>query len=63
MDQNTLRAIVTVLSFIAFLAIVWWAWSSRNKTRFEEAAMLPFVNDDENVGRPPPPNHGKRNKD
>lgn len=45
MDINVLRSIVTVLSLIAFLAIVVWAWSARNKSRFEEAARLPFEQD------------------
>ena len=43
MDVNDLRIAVTVLSFIAFLGIVAWAWSRRNAARFDEAAQLPFV--------------------
>lgn len=46
MDINTLRSIVTVLALIAFLGIVFWAWSGRNKARFDEAAQLPFKNKD-----------------
>ena len=43
MDINDLRSIVTVLSLLTFLAIVWWAYSMKsNKQRFEEAANLPF---------------------
>jgi cytochrome c oxidase cbb3-type subunit 4 len=42
MDLNTLRSIVTVVSFIAFLAIVFWAYSPRKTRAFEEAAALPF---------------------
>jgi cytochrome c oxidase cbb3-type subunit 4 len=42
MDINTLRSIVTVLAFVAFLGICAWAWSSRKKSDFEEAAHLPF---------------------
>ncbi len=45
MDINLLRSIVTVLAFALFIGIVVWAWSSRNKTRFEEAAQLPFEED------------------
>lgn len=45
MDINTLRAIVTVVSFITFLGIVVWAWSRRNAASFEEAAQLPFEQD------------------
>ena len=43
MDINDLRSIVTVVSFLTFLAIVWWAYGVKsNKKRFEEAANLPF---------------------
>ena len=45
MDINTLRAIVTVVSFIVFIGIMAWAWSRRNASRFEEAARLPFLQD------------------
>ena len=46
MDINTLREIVTVLSFAVFLGIIAWAWSSRQQSRFAEAANLPFEEDD-----------------
>lgn len=42
MDINTLRSIVTVISLVTFLGIVMWAWSRRNRERFDEAARLPF---------------------
>jgi cytochrome c oxidase cbb3-type subunit 4 len=45
MDINDLRIVVTVLSFAAFIGIVFWALSSRNRQAFEEAAMLPFAED------------------
>jgi hypothetical protein len=41
MDVNTLREIVTVTSFVAFLGIVGYAVSPRMGRRFEEAAKLP----------------------
>ena len=41
-----LRSIVTVVALVVFVGIVVWAWSARNRTRFEEAAHLPFENDD-----------------
>jgi len=44
---DDLRAAITVISFLVFLAIVWWAWSSRRKGQFEEAARL--VLDDESA--------------
>jgi cytochrome c oxidase cbb3-type subunit 4 len=45
MDVNDFRSIVTVISLLVFLGIVWWAWSKRNQTRFDEAAQLPFKDD------------------
>ena len=41
-----LRVIITVVSFIVFLLIVWWAYSGRQKKRFDEAANLPFADDE-----------------
>jgi len=49
MDINTLRSIVTVVAFAAFIAIVLWAYSDRSKAAFEQAARLPFEEDDEGI--------------
>ena len=46
MDINVLRSIVTVATFLVFIAIVIWAWSSRNAKSFDEAAQLPFKQDE-----------------
>ena len=43
MDVNDLRVVVTVLSFVAFIGIVFWVLARRNAARFDEAAQLPFV--------------------
>jgi len=43
MDLNDLRIGVTLLSFIVFAGIVRWAWLRRNKKDFDEAANLPFA--------------------
>ena len=51
MDLNDLRALITLLSFVAFIALVAWAWSRRNKKRFDDAANLPFA-DDERSDKP-----------
>jgi cytochrome c oxidase cbb3-type subunit 4 len=51
MDINTLRSIVTVVTFLIFIGVVVWAWSSRNAKGFDEAAQLPFEQD-EDVQRP-----------
>ena len=46
MDINTMRSVVTLLAFVIFLGIIWWAMSRRNQANFEEAAQLPFRQDD-----------------
>ncbi|MBP6219979.1 cbb3-type cytochrome c oxidase subunit 3 [Limnohabitans sp.] len=46
MDINILRSIVTVITFAIFLGIIWWAMSRRNQANFDEAAQLPFRQDD-----------------
>ena len=44
-DINTGRAVMTVLSLVAFIGIMVWAYSSRNSADFDEAAQLPFDQD------------------
>ncbi len=44
-DINTLRAAATLVSFVTFIGIVWWAWSKRRTDDFSEAARLPFDQD------------------
>ena len=46
MDINTLRGIATVFAMVAFIGIVIWAYSSYKKKDFDEAANLPFADDD-----------------
>ena len=50
MDINTLRSIVTVVAFAVFIAIVLWAYSDRSKAAFDQAARLPFDEEDEEIG-------------
>ena len=47
MDINDLRSIITVLSLLTFLGICWWAYSRGSQKGFEEAAQLPFAEDDD----------------
>lgn len=47
MDINTLRALATPFAFIAFIAIIVWTFSKGRKQSFEEAANLPFADDDD----------------
>jgi cytochrome c oxidase cbb3-type subunit 4 len=45
MDINTLRIIMTIVSFITFVGILVWVWRRRNTADFKEAAQLPFKED------------------
>lgn len=49
MDINTLQTIWTVLAFIAFIGIVLWAFSSKRRNKFDEAARLPFSQQDKAI--------------
>lgn len=42
MDMEWIRNVMTVAAFVTFLGILAWAWSGRNRARFEEASRLPF---------------------
>jgi cytochrome c oxidase cbb3-type subunit IV len=47
MDLNDIRSLVTLLSFVLFLALVRWAWSARRRGGFDAAARLPFEGDEQ----------------
>lgn len=38
-----LGSATTVVSFVAFISVVMWAYSGRRKAAFEEAANAPFA--------------------
>lgn len=46
MDINTLRAAITVVSFLIFIGIIAWSVSPKNRSRFDQAAQVPFDDDD-----------------
>ncbi len=45
MDITTARILATLVSLGTFLVIAAWAYASRNKSRFEDAASIPFQQD------------------
>ena len=51
MDIVDLRSLMTVVSFLTFVGIVVWAYGKGRRQRFDEAALLPFTEDE--VGRVP----------
>ena len=46
MEINDIRSALTVVMFLVFLGIVFWAYSSKRKGAFDEAARLPFEEDE-----------------
>lgn len=46
MDINDARIAVMLLGLLLFVGIWAWAWSSRRKAAFDEAAQLPFLDDE-----------------
>ena len=46
MDQGIAGSIFTVVVFVSFVGVVWWAFNGRNKRKFDEAANLPFADED-----------------
>jgi cytochrome c oxidase cbb3-type subunit 4 len=46
-DFVTLSSIMTVVAFATFVGIVLWAWSGRARRAFEEAAQLPFAEEED----------------
>ncbi|WP_313517184.1 cbb3-type cytochrome c oxidase subunit 3 [Pseudomonas sp.] len=45
MDIGTIRGLGTLLVFVAFVGLVIWAYSSKRKRSFDEAANLPFADE------------------
>lgn len=52
MNIGILQGIGTILAMAAFIGVCVWAWSSKNKQRFDEAAQLPFMDDDLGTDNP-----------
>ena len=50
MDAGTWRGLFTLVMFVLFVGLCIWAWSSKRKTDFDEAAQLPFSNDEPDAG-------------
>ncbi|MDY7220115.1 cbb3-type cytochrome c oxidase subunit 3 [Denitrificimonas sp. JX-1] len=46
MDIGTLRGLGTLLIFVAFTGLLFWAYNSKRKASFDEAAQLPFADEE-----------------
>lgn len=45
--NDLIGTVVTVVFFITFLGIVWWAYGSSRKARFEKDGKIPFEENDD----------------
>ena len=45
MDAGTIRGLGTLVLLLAFLALVFWAYSKRRKADFDELARMPLEDD------------------
>jgi len=48
MDINDLRGLSTAFLLVAFIGLCVWAYSKKRKRPFEEAANLPFADEELN---------------
>ena len=48
MDINDLRGLSTAFLMVAFIGLCIWAYSKKRKQAFEEAANLPFADEELN---------------
>jgi len=46
MDIGIVQGIWTIIVMIVFIGIVIWAWSGKRKREFDEAANIPFNEED-----------------
>jgi cytochrome c oxidase cbb3-type subunit IV len=53
MRDGTWHLVWTLLLMVAFIGIVYWAWSSRRHKDFEEAASLPLEEDERSLKSTP----------
>ncbi|MDJ0927854.1 MAG: cbb3-type cytochrome c oxidase subunit 3 [Gammaproteobacteria bacterium] len=49
MDAGTLRGVFTAIMLLLFVGVCVWAYSSRRKADFEEAAQLPLGPDGDEI--------------
>ena len=59
MNYVLFHSVWTVVMFVLFIGIIFWAWSAKRKKQFDEAARLPLEDDDAVSPRPSvEKNHG-----
>lgn len=45
MNAGNLSGVMTILAFVAFLGVVYWAFGAKRKADFDAAARLPLEDD------------------
>ncbi|MCJ2376597.1 CcoQ/FixQ family Cbb3-type cytochrome c oxidase assembly chaperone [Vibrio sp. ZSDZ34] len=45
MDIGTIHSIWTIVLFVSFIGVVWWAYGKNRKARFDEDANLVFADE------------------
>lgn len=48
MDINDLRGMSTLFLLVSFIGLCFWAYSKKRKTTFDDAANLPFADEELN---------------
>ncbi|MDC8757891.1 cbb3-type cytochrome oxidase subunit 3 [Janthinobacterium fluminis] len=43
---DSASSVMTVVSFITFIGILWWTFIARRSSDFDTAAQMPFADDD-----------------
>ncbi|WP_194721301.1 cbb3-type cytochrome oxidase subunit 3 [Noviherbaspirillum malthae] len=41
------RSLITVISFLTFIGIIWWTYGAHRGADFDGAAQLPFADDND----------------
>ena len=49
MDIDTARIVLLLVLFVSFIGVWIWAWSSKRKSAFKEASLLPLEDDDGHI--------------
>lgn len=48
-DINVARSLITLVSLMMFIGLIGWTWAAHRKAAFDEAAQLPFLDDEQSV--------------
>ena len=49
MEIGLIRGLGTLVVFVAFIGVVLWAYNSKRGGSFDEAALLPFADDPQDM--------------